>query len=52
MTTPTWHRATKRSPCVVCGRAGDCVYIGPELWLKLKRDGWLCHCHRRGGADG
>ena len=28
MTTPTWHRATKRSPCVVCGRAGDCVYIG------------------------
>ena len=28
------------------------LYYEPELWLKLKRDGWLCHCHRRGGADG
>ena len=28
------------------------LYYEPELWLKLKRDGWLCHCHRKGGADG
>ena len=25
---PPWHRATKRSPCVVCGRPGPCVYTG------------------------
>lgn len=25
---PAWHRATKRSPCVVCGRPGDCVFTG------------------------
>ena len=28
------------------------LYYEPELWLKLRRDGWLCHCHRKGGADG
>lgn len=67
---PTWHRATKRSPCVVCGRAGSCVYTGdpktPDAVLCVNKrseaicgrgflhrlDGWLCHCHRKGGADG
>ena len=25
---PPWRRTTKRSPCVVCGRVGSCVYTG------------------------
>lgn len=28
------------------------LFYEPQRWLELKRVGWLCHCHRKGGADG